>query len=98
MEIDPTSYAQRATDLKRLSKLEAAPTPPTAEEKTRLCCLYMRYGDDSAFSDRVGGLIHEWDHSPSTLLDECREIWLSGFRPTDTDYGVGSANDTQEDQ
>ena len=97
MNLEPYDFAQRSNDLKKIAHLEAAPLPPTDDEKTQLCCLWMRYGDEAKITARLGELIHEWDHSPQTLMNECREIWLSGFRPTNTDYGVGSANDTQED-
>ena len=97
MKLESYDFAQRSSDLKKIARLEAAPLPPTDHNKTQLCALFMRYGDEDKLVRRMADLMHEWDYSPTTLMCECREIWLSGYRPTNTDYGVGSANDTQED-
>jgi hypothetical protein len=89
-------YAQRPTDFDRIELLEAV-DEPTKYDKVNLCALMMRYNEDQEVSARLCDLAHSWDHSPVTLTHECREIWLSGFRPDQTDPSIGSANDTDSD-
>lgn len=89
-------FAQRGTDTQKIELLEAV-SNPTKHDKVTLCALMMRYGEDTEVSQRLCNISTDWDHSPNTLLDECREIWLSGCRPDQTDNSIGSANDTDSD-
>ena len=90
------SYAQTATDNETISQLQAV-SSPTDSDKTQLCALLMRYGHDQETSSKLCDTITGWGYSPTTLMSECREIWLSGYRPGQTDNSIGSANDTDTD-
>ena len=87
------TFAQRGTDRDKIELLESVETP-TNYDKVQLCTLMMRYGEDQETSTRLCDLAAGWDYSPSVLMQECREIWLSGYRPDHTDTNIGSANDT----
>jgi len=89
-------YAQRGTDFARIELLESVMSP-TKHDKVQLCALSMRYGCDQQVSTRLCDLTTSWGHSPATLMQECREIWFSGYRPDYTDPSIGSANDTDSD-
>jgi len=88
-------FAQRGTDRDKIELLEAV-QDPTKHDKVQLCALMMRYGGDQEISLRLCDLATGWDHSPVTLMQECREIWLSGFRPDHTET-TGSGYDTDSD-
>ena len=89
-------YAQRGTDFDKIELLEAV-DDPTKYDKINLCALMMRYGEDQDVSTRLCDLAAGWDYSPSMLQQECREIWLTGYRPDQTNHSIGSANDTDSD-
>jgi hypothetical protein len=86
------SFAQRGTDFNRIELLESVKNP-TKFDKVNLCALIMRYGENQKVSLRLYNLAAGWDYSPVTLMQECREIWLSGFRPDQTET-TGSGYDT----
>ena len=90
-------FAQRGTDYDKIELLECV-QEPTKYDKVQLCALIMRYGEDQETSTRLCDLATGWDYSPSTLMQECREIWLSDFRPGhfDNDYGSGSDTEASE--
>ena len=87
-------FAQRGMDELRIESLEAVESP-TDDDKVSLCCLLMRYQGDPEFGSRTCDIIASWGHSPDTLMNECREIWLSGYNPTSTEINYGSGNDTE---
>ena len=87
-------FAQRGTDRDCIELLEAV-QEPTKHDKVKLCALMMRYSNDQEVSTRLCDLATDWDHSPVTLMHECREIWLSGFRPDHVSSGYGSGSDTE---
>ena len=87
--------ANRQQDLDLLHKLSKV-TAPGRLEKTQLCCFFSRYSQDE-LGPMPADIAYDWGYSPRTLQAECLEIWLSGYRPTNTDYRIGSANDTTED-
>lgn len=89
-------FAQRGTDNDKVELLEEVGAP-TRYDKVQLCSLIMRYGEDQQMSTRLCDLAASWDYSPSTLMQECREIWLSGYQPDSTETNIGSANDTDSD-
>ena len=90
-------FAQRPTDIARIQDLEAV-TDPSDEDKVNLCCLIMRYGDDQQLGIRMTDLAIAWNHSPVTLMHECRELWQQGYSPSSpTNNSIGSANDTDSD-
>ena len=74
------TFAQRKGDSVKLDLLEEV-HEPTDIDKVDLCCLIMRYHDDEALGMRTCDLASRWGHSPGTLMDECRDIWLAGYRP-----------------
>lgn len=90
-------FAQRSTDLKRIADLELVGKTVSNDDKIQLCCLIMRYGDEPKLIDRLVDLAIRWNRSPQMLLDECRGIWQSGYRPGQTATDIGSANDTEDD-
>ena len=60
-----------------------------------LCKRYPLRSDMGYLARDIAG---GWGLSESDLDAKCRGIWASGYRPKTTVYGVGSANDTlQED-
>lgn len=87
-------FAQRGTDQDKIELLESV-QEPTKYDKVQLCALIMRYGGDQDISTRLCDLAADWEHSPATLMLECREIWLSGFRPDNLESDYGSGNDTE---
>ena len=87
-------FAQRGTDRDKIELLEAV-DEPTKHDKVQLCALLMRYGQDQEASLRLCDLAAGWDYSPSMLMQECREIWLSGYRPDRIDNDYGSGSDTE---
>ena len=90
-------FAQRPTDISRIQDLEAV-TDPSDEDKVNLCCLIMRYGDDQQLGIRMTDLAMAWDHSPVTLMHECRKLWQQGYNPASpNNHNIGSANDTDSD-
>ena len=90
-----TDFAQRGTDRDKIELLESV-DDPTKYDKVQLCALMMRYGDDQETSLRLCDLAADWHYSPMTLMHECRDIWLSGFRPDHTET-TGSGYDTDSD-
>ena len=88
------TFAQRGTDHDKIELLEAVDTP-TKHDKVQLCALLMRYGEDQETSARLCDLATGWDYSPSMLMQECREIWLSGYRPGQVAVAYGSGSDTE---
>ena len=85
-------FAQRGSDCNKIELLESV-DEPTKHDKVQLCALLMRYGEDQETSTRLCDLAAGWDYSPSMLMQECREIWLSGYHPTHTET-TGSGYDT----
>lgn len=90
------TYAQFGTDLEKIKALESV-SRPINSDKITLCALMMRYGHDEDISRRLCNIAVDWDHSPNTLLNECREIWVSGYRPDQVHHDIGSSNDTDSD-
>jgi hypothetical protein len=86
-------FAQRGTDRAKIELLETV-TEPTDLDKTNCCALLMRYCSDQETTLRLCDIASSWGYSPVMLNTECREIWLSGFRPGRIDSSIGSANDT----
>jgi hypothetical protein len=89
-------FAQRGTDKEKIDLLETV-TEPTDLDKTNCCALLMRYGGDQDITLRLCDIASSWGYSPSMLNTECREIWLSGFRPGYIDSSIGSSNDIDSD-
>ena len=85
------SYAQIDNDHAILDLLEAVEDPNDAQ-KTELCCIFSRYHDHE-IGLRASDLAYAWGYSPRTLQDECRDLWVSGFRPTKTTTEGGSSYD-----
>lgn len=88
------NFAQQGTDQSRIELLESV-QDPTKHDKVQLCALMMRYGTDQETSTRLCDLAAGWDYSPSMLMQECREIWLSGYRPDQAAVTYGSGSDTE---
>lgn len=72
------TIAQRGADSIKLDLLEEV-YEPTDIDKVDLCCLIMRYQGDDGLGHRTCDLASRWGHSPVTLMDECREIWLKNY-------------------
>lgn len=93
------SAAKTLADLEKLNRLSQV-DEPTTEDKIELCCMIMRYGqgDQHELGILATNAAINWDRSPQMLLEECREIWLSGYNPNkQNDTKIGSANDTDSD-
>ena len=70
---------------------------PDEHDIVVLGALSKRYVSDSPLGDLIWEIAAGWGLTERELNSKCRKIWASGYRPGTTIYGVGSANDTQED-
>ena len=87
------SYASRPEDVITLDLLDLV-VEPTDFDLTNLAALSMRYSGDAEMHARITDKSMEWGYSLEQLFVKCREIWLSGFRPTETTTQGGSGHDT----
>ena len=91
------SYAMFDRDQEALEDLLEVVNPDDQDTVT-LGALMKRYPADTVLGELISEIASRWGLSEDSLNAACRKIWANGYRPGVTLYGVGSANDTlQED-
>ena len=90
------SYALFDHDNKALEDLMHV-VNPDEHDIVLLGALSKRYPPLSLLGSLIWEIATDWGLTEYELNRKCRKIWASGYRPGTTIYGVGSANDTQEE-
>ena len=86
-------YAMIDHDSEALEDLLAL-KKPTDHDKVQLGAISKRYPYPHPLGILAQDIAEGWGLTLAQLDAECRTIWASGFRPGQTRFGVGSANDT----
>jgi len=90
------NYARRKQDEEVLQDLIQVVNPDDQDIVT-LGAIILRYDVFDVLASVSLDIVGRWGFTEETLMKRCRSIWAGGFRPSLTDYGVGSSNDVQEE-
>tara|TARA_B100000035_G_scaffold315377_1_gene335619 strand:+ start:2099 stop:2377 length:279 start_codon:yes stop_codon:yes gene_type:complete len=90
------SYAQRDRDREVLDRLLEVGIP-SVHDTVVLGALLFRYHYPDELRILSQDIMEGWGIAEHDLLSECRRIWAGGYRPTNADLAIGSANDTTEE-
>jgi len=91
------TYARNDSDKIVLDDLLEVVNPDDQDIVT-LGAITMRYNYPHPLAVLAQDIGEGWGLTPFQLNKKCREIWSGGFRPSLTDYGVGSSNDVQQEE
>lgn len=70
---------------------------PDEHDKVLLAAIAGRYPYPHPMGILAQDISEGWGLTLAQLNEQCRNVWANGYRPPNTRFGVGSANDTQED-
>ena len=90
------NYARRKQDEEVLQDLIQVVNPDDQDIVT-LGAIVLRYDMPDVLTSVSLDIAERWGFTEEALMKKCRSIWVGGFRPSLTDYGVGSSNDVQEE-
>lgn len=70
---------------------------PDESDKVLLAAISQRYPYPHPMGILAQDIAEGWGLTLEQLYRECRNIWANGYRPPNTRFDVGSANDTKEE-